>query len=139
MHGVASCAIDDLAVHCVFTVVNHDGPDVDEGEEANVSPLVQWEDEGEDVIRNTLGEAVYGMKGMTSKGGWDNPFVMRLVERLVDARVMQPAVDEVDAEVGKGNEKWELKVVVPPARALGGTIVHLGVAADFGKESWNCA
>jgi hypothetical protein len=36
VHGVASGTVDDRAVGDVFTVVDHDGPDVDEHEKSNV-------------------------------------------------------------------------------------------------------
>ena len=35
-----------------------------------------------------------------------------LVEGLVDQGVMETSVDEVDAEVGEEEEKWELEEVV---------------------------
>lgn len=44
--------------------------------------------------------------------GRHDPLVVWLVERLVDCRVVQTPVDPVDAEIGKGDEYWELQVVV---------------------------
>ena len=50
VHGVAGGSVDDGAVGDVFTVVDHDGPDVDEHEESNVGELLQREEEREDVV-----------------------------------------------------------------------------------------
>ena len=50
VHGVASGAIDDGAVCDIFTVVDHDSPDVDEHEESNVGELLQREEERENVV-----------------------------------------------------------------------------------------
>lgn len=46
---------------------------------------------------------------MTSVWGRHNPFVMRLVESLVNAGVMETAMDEVDPEIGKHQKQRELK------------------------------
>ena len=62
---------------------------------------------------------------------------MRLVEPLVDERVVKAAVDPVDEEVGKGDEEGELGEAVLAARALVGGVVELGVAADFSEEDWD--
>ena len=50
VHGVAGGAVDDGAVGDVFTVVDHDGPHVDEHEESNVGEFLQREEEREDVV-----------------------------------------------------------------------------------------
>jgi len=59
---------------------------------------------------------------------------MGLVKVLVDERVVQVAVNPVDAEVGKEKEERELEDVVPHAGPLVGGVIELAVAADFEEE-----
>lgn len=59
---------------------------------------------------------------------------MRLVEGLVDERVVQAAVDEVDEAVGEEDEEGELDVVVEGEGLVRGVVVEFRVAAHFGEE-----
>ena len=58
VHRVAGGSIDDGAVGHILAVMNEDGPQVDKGEQENVCDLLQREDEGEDVVGNTLRPAI---------------------------------------------------------------------------------
>lgn len=83
--GVMGRAVDDAdqrAGHPVVAVVDGDGPDVDEDVEGQVEHLVQWEEEGEDVVGEPLHEAVHWVEGVAGKGRWDLPHVVGLVEEL---------------------------------------------------------
>ena len=60
---------------------------------------------------------------------------MRLVQPPIDERVVQAAVDPVDAEVGEEQEDGELEDVVPEARAVRSVVVQLAEAADLGEEA----
>lgn len=134
VHRVASCAVDDFTVHGVLAVVDGDGPDVDECEEGNVGELVEREQKGEDVVGQTLGEAVERVERVRGKRRRHDPLVVRLVQLLVERLVVQRAVDPVDEEVGEGDEDRELRVIVPLARSVGGPVVHLRVAAHLCHE-----
>jgi len=131
---VARGAIDDFAVHGVLAVVDRDGPEVHKGEDANVCELLHGEEEGEDVVRDALCEAVEWMEGVGCEWRRDNPLMVRLVEVLVDALVVQAAVDPVNEAIREGDEEWELQDIVPQPGPVGGGIVHFGVAADFEEE-----
>lgn len=131
---VTGGAVDDRVVGEVLAVVDHDGPEVDKDEEEDVGHLLQREDEGEDVIRDGLGEAVDGVEGMAGVGRGHDPLVVRLVQALVDGGVVEAAVNPVDEEVGEDEEERELEEVVPQAGALLGDIVELAVAADLEQE-----
>lgn len=72
---------------------------------------------------------------MRGKGCRHDPLVVRLVQGLVDAWVVQAAVDEIDEEVGEEEEDRELEKVVPGPWALSGCVVELGVAAALGDEA----
>ena len=98
---------------CVFAVVDEDGPDVDEDEEGDVGKLGEGEQEGEHVVRQRLGVAVQRVEGVRGKGRGHDPLVVRLVDVLVDAWVVQTAVDPIDQRVGEEEEEGELQVVVP--------------------------
>ncbi|KAM3073416.1 hypothetical protein ACMFMF_006622 [Clarireedia jacksonii] len=134
MHGMARGAVENWAIGYILTVVDEDGPDLYEGEEAQVGEFLKGEDEGEDVVGERLQEAVDGVECDGGVGSGHNPFVVRLMEGLVDERMVQPPVDEVDPKIGEDEEEWELKVVVPGAGAFGGAIVEFGEAAHFGEE-----
>lgn len=74
--GVVSWAVDNTrqsAGDPVVTVVDRDGPDVDENVEGQVEHLVEGKQEGVDVVWEPLHEAVYWVKGMASKGCGDLP------------------------------------------------------------------
>ncbi|KAB8349513.1 hypothetical protein FH972_023539 [Carpinus fangiana] len=134
MHGVAGGTVDDEVVGGVLAVVDHDGPQVHKGEEADVGELGEGEDEGEDVVGDALGEAVERVEGVAGKGGRHYPLVVGLVQVLVDAWVVQAAVDPVDEEVGEADEEGDLQDVVPQAWAVGGAAVHLRVAAHLEEK-----
>jgi len=85
---VAGGTIDDGRVGNVLAVVDEDGPDVDEHEEQDVGDFVEGEEEGEEVVRGGLGEAVEWVEGVGGEGGRHDPLVVRLVERLVDPGVV---------------------------------------------------
>ena len=60
-------------------LTNEDCPDVDKDKEHNVSEFLQRKEEGEHVVRDTLGPSVQGVKGMTGKWCRHDPLVMWLV------------------------------------------------------------
>lgn len=143
--AVACGAVDDWVVGDVLAVVDHDGPDLDEGEEQHVRPLLKGEDEREDMVRQRLGKAVHGVEGDGGEGCRHDPFVVGLVHVLVDPGMVQATMNVVDAAVGEHEEERELEVVVPEARPVGGGVIHLGVSAHLEPEagrgeerhSWN--
>jgi len=146
VHGVAGGAVDDGRVGDVLAVVDHDGPDLDEGEEGDVGELLQGEDEGEEVVGDGLGEAVERVEGVGGEGCGHDPLVVRLVQALVEELAVQGAVDPVDAEVGEGQEDGELDPVPGAAEegekrvgelGVGGGVVDEAEAADFGDEEGN--
>lgn len=79
MHGMASCAIDDRRVGNILTVMNEDGPDIDEAKKRDVCELLQGEQEGENVIWYRLCEAIEWMEGVAGVWRWHDPFVVWLV------------------------------------------------------------
>ena len=48
MHRMTRRSIDHGAVGNVLAIVDHDRPDLNEGEERNVRELVEWEEEWEE-------------------------------------------------------------------------------------------
>ena len=108
VHGVASGTVQDRAVGYVLPVVDEDGPDLDEEEEGEVSDLLEWEDEGEDVVGKRLCPAVNWVECDCCIWRGHDPFVVGLVKRLVDERVMKTAVNEVDEHVREEDEEGEL-------------------------------
>lgn len=60
---------------------------------------------------------------MRGKGCRHDPLVVRLVQGLVDAWVVQAAVDEIDKEVREEEEEGKLEKVVPGSWSLSGRVV----------------
>lgn len=135
LHGVAGGAVDDGAVGDVFAVVDEDGPDLHEDEEAQVRQLLEREDEGEEVVGDALEEAVDRVEGDGCVRRGHDPLVVRLVQRLVHHRVVQATVDEVHQAVGEEDEQRELEDVVPHARAVLERVVEFGVAVELQPEA----
>jgi len=140
---MAGRAVDDGGVGHVFAVVDHDGPNLDEGKERDVGEFLQGEDEGEEVVGHALAVAVERVEGVTGERRRHDPFVVRLVQTLVEDRVVQGAVDPVDAEVCEEDEERELQPVVAAAEVFeervgesrsGDVVIDEAVAADFGDE-----
>jgi len=67
-------------------------------------------------------------------GRGHDPLVVCFMQVLIDERVVEAAVDEVDAEIGEDEEQWELKPIVPGTWAVCEGIVEFGVTADFSEE-----
>jgi len=132
---VAGGAVDGGRLRDELAVVDQDGPDVDEDEQRDVGDLLQREEEGEHVVGDGLREAVERVEGVRGERRRHDPLVVRLVQGLVDGRVVQAAVDQVDEEVGEEEEERELQDVVPEPRPVGGRVVELGVAAALGDEA----
>ena len=86
MDGVAGRAVDISAVTRVLPFVDESGPHVDEGEESEVSPLVEREHENENRVRQSLDEPVQRVEGKARERRGDDPLVMLLVERFVQKR-----------------------------------------------------
>lgn len=142
VHGVAGGAVDDGAVGHVLPVVDHDGPDLDEGEEGDVGEFLQREDEGEEVVGHALGEAVERVEGVRGEWRRHDPFVVWFVESSVEDWVVQAAVDPVDEAVREEEEEGELENVPRSAEDgqermvdVGQLVVDEAVAADFGNEA----
>lgn len=85
---MAGGAVDHGAVGHVLAVVNQDGPKVDKDEQGDVGELLQGEEQGEDVVGERLRPAVDGVEGVRGVGRRHDPPVVRLVQRLVDGRVV---------------------------------------------------
>lgn len=83
--GVVGGAVDDAGQNAgdtVVAVVNRDGPDVDQDVQGQIEHLVQREEEGIDVVREPLQEAVNRVKGVAGEGSGDLPYVVRFVKQL---------------------------------------------------------
>lgn len=132
---MTSRSIDDWRVHDEFSVVNQDGPHVDEDEQPNISDLLKREDEWEDVVWDRLGESIKRVESVGRKWSRHNPLMMWLMQRLVNQWVVQTAVNEVDEEVGEEQEQWELEPLVPGAWSLGCSVVQLRISLKLSCEA----
>jgi hypothetical protein len=78
------------------------------------------------------------VKGIAGKWSGHNPFVMSLVKVLVNARVVQPAMDPVNAKVAEQDEERELENIPPCARPFLSGVVEFAVAPDLSQEDGSC-
>lgn len=118
VHSMTRSTVNNRRIRNVFPVVDHDSPNLDEGEQRNVGEFLEGEDEWEEVVRHALAVTVERVECVGSVWRWHNPLVVWLVEALVDEWVVQASVDPVDAKVGKHDEHWELYEVVPSAHPV---------------------
>ncbi len=86
------------------------------------------------MIGHALREAVEGVESMARIGGGHDPFVVRLVENLVNFRMVQAPVDPVNEEIGEEDEDWKLQVVIQGERLVGRCIIQFGITAHFTEE-----
>lgn len=110
---MACGAVDNGRIRDVFAVVDQNRPDVDEDEKDHVGELLQREDEGKDVVWYGLREAIERMERMRRVWRGHDPFMVRLVEALVDERMVEASVYPVYAQIRKADEERELDEVVP--------------------------
>lgn len=117
------------------TIMNGNGPDIDQHVQTQVNHLVQWEEERIYVVRQTLKEAIHGVKSMTCKGRSNLPDVMRLMDVLIHKSVMKAPVDPVDEHVSEKEEGQHTNDELKPATwEASYVIVELAVPAQLQQE-----
>lgn len=136
VHRMAGRAVDYRAVGDIFPVMDQDGPQVDEPEKDDVGEFLKREDEREQMVRNALRPAIQRMECVRCIRTGHDPLVMRLVERLVNQRVVQSAMDPIDAKIGEGDEQGELQEAVVGEGLLGESIVELRIPPNLGDQEW---
>ena len=114
--------------------MNEHGPKLHKEEKPQVGKILQREDEWENVVWQALQEAVHWVECDRGIGCWHDPFMVCLMQMLVDQRVMETAVDEVDERVGKHEEEWELEPVVVWVWFVGKCVVEFRVTLDLEEE-----
>lgn len=74
------------------------------------------------MVRETLGVTIQGVERVACIRRRHDPLMMRLVQVLVDERMVESTMDQVDEEVRKDQEQRELEVVIPA-----GHVCRLGI------------
>lgn len=131
---VAGRPVDHGVVGDVLPIVNQDGPEIDKQERSDEKKLVHREEHRVYMVRKRLREPIQRVEGVARVRAGHDPSVMRLVETLVDNRMVQTPVDPVDQKIGEHDEEGHLHPVVPASGALGARIVEFGVPAYFEEE-----
>ena len=98
------------------------------------------------MIGKRLQEPINWMESHSGIRSRHDPFMMRLVQVLIYARMMQATMNEVYAEVGEEQEERELSEVVPPPGSLSSGVVEFGITTHFEEEErggeegdeWHC-
>ena len=104
-------------------LTNQHGPEIDKYEESHIGELLERQNEGENVIRQALGESIQRMKSVARKRSRHDPFMMRFVQLFVDEGMVQAPVDPIDAQIGKAYEERKLNIVVERERSIRRRIV----------------
>lgn len=81
---MARGTINERRVRNIFSVMDEDGPDLDETKETQIGKLLQWEDKWKDVVWKALHETVDGIESDRCVRSGHDPFVVRLVQMLID-------------------------------------------------------
>lgn len=105
---MACRTINDRRIGDVFTIMDHDGPDIDEAEQSNVGELLEWKHKWEQVVWYRLSETIEWMESMAGIRCRHDPLVVSLMKSLVDSWVMKTSVDEVNKTIGEEDEDREL-------------------------------
>jgi len=90
-------------------IVNEDRPNVHADEKGEVEVFLNGEDVGEDVVGERLEVTVDGVESICGEGGGYDPFVVWLVDVLVDKGVMFQPVNPVNAVIGADEEPVDRK------------------------------
>mmetsp|Transcript_45787 Transcript_45787/g.114779 ORF Transcript_45787/g.114779 Transcript_45787/m.114779 type:complete len:255 (-) Transcript_45787:409-1173(-) len=104
MLGMVGGAVDHSLLGEEESVVDGNGPAVDEDKHQDVGHLVDRKEKGVEVIGGALGESVDGVKCVGGPGGGYLPEVVNLVDGTIEDGVVKEAVNPIDAEVSKHEE-----------------------------------
>jgi hypothetical protein len=101
---VTSCMVHEAQWSKADAIVDHDGPDRHQGDEAVVYPHVQGQQERTDMIGQGLCKRIERMKRQAGqRRGLSKP-VVEDMQVLVEKTGMQGAVDPIDAGFGDGQD-----------------------------------
>lgn len=112
--GTIDELLDPVARNHV-SVVDQNGPDLDQNEHDQVQVSLHRADEDKDVVGQRLNKAVGRVESQSSKGSRYNPLVVRLVNVLVDARVVLQTVNPVNGDIVESHVQHSRKDHEAPA------------------------
>src|SRR4051812_33313458 len=103
------------------------GPKVHEHKHHDEQAAVQREEEGENVVWDSLGPAVNRVESMRRVGRGEAVGVVRLVDVAVQKGEVQATMDEIDGHVGAEKEQWNGEQKIAPTVVVN-IVIHLAVA-----------
>lgn len=86
------------------------------------------------MVGNTLAPAIQRVERIAGVRSRNDPFVVRLVQALIDERMVQSTMDPVDTEIRERDEQRILEVIVERERGFAGEIVEHGISLHLGHE-----
>lgn len=134
MHRMTRRPIQDRAIRHILPIMNKHRPQLHKKEQRQIAELLQWENERKHMVRHTLQPPINRMERHARIRSRHNPFMVRFMQTLINQRVMQTAMDEINTEIRKQQEERELQVIVISEWFIGEGIVEFGVPPYFGEE-----
>ena len=137
MDSMTSSTVHNGVIREVLAVVDHYRPEINKSEQKQVQHLVEWEKHRVDVVRKRLSPSVHWVESMRGKWSTHDPLVVRFVETLVDGRVVETSMDEIDTTIGEQNEGDDLhENGFPASGQLVNVHIKLGEPVDLHHEKW---
>lgn len=85
---VAGRPVDQRGVGIVFTIVDENGPDVDENEEGDIGEFLKREQEWEEMVWNGLSKSIKRMESMRGERCRHDPLMVGFMQVFVDDGIM---------------------------------------------------
>jgi len=129
VNDVVIRTIENNTIVSTSTIVNANGPEVDKRKQEQVQEFVHREHEHENVVWSRLQESVHWVKRVTSERSGDDPFVVKLVNRSIQDRVVKITVNPINERVSEYQVKDHLQASAEPIDGCNRQlIVELAVA-----------
>jgi len=125
---VAAGVVDDGRRDPADPVVDEKRPERRKADEPDIDPSVERHQEGKDMVRRRLGEAVDGMEGEADRRIGLAVAMMIAMEPAIERLDVQRAMDPIDAGLGEEDDHREAEREIGPA--IGGNVT-VNAAVSF--------
>ena len=110
--NVPSKRSEDQARRKELRLTDKHSPEINEYKQGHIGKLLQRKQEWIQMIRHALRETIHWMEGMTREWRWHNPLMVRLMQCLVNQRMVQSTMDPINTQIRENNEQRKLQDVI---------------------------